>query len=135
MTMMNTRPLTRAATISLLVGLLAIITTAQTPEAIPKTDPVARLSTELEPKVKEEIQQGRLPGFAIGVIRNGKTDLRERLWRSKARRQHDDHFKVSLPHGLSDKDVRRDSRHAVSRERQDRSGRAADSLSALLSPE
>ncbi len=72
MTMMNTRPLTRAATISLLVGLLAIITTAQTPEAIPKTDPVARLSTELEPKIKAEIQQGHLPGFAIGVIRNGK---------------------------------------------------------------
>ena len=69
---MNTRPLTRAATISLLVGLLAIITTAQTPEAIPKTDPVARLSTELEPKIKAEIQQGHLPGFAIGVIRNGK---------------------------------------------------------------
>ena len=69
---MNTRPLTRAATISLLVGLLAIITTAQTPEAIPKTDPVARLSTELEPKIKAEIQQGHLPGFAIGVIRDGK---------------------------------------------------------------
>src|SRR5438477_3939616 len=72
MTMMNTRPLTHAATISLLVGLLTIITTAQTPEAIPKTDPVARLSTELEPKIKAEIQQGHLPGFAIGVIRNGK---------------------------------------------------------------
>src|SRR5438477_12110806 len=72
MTMMNTRPLTHAATISLLVGLLTIITTAQTPEAIPKTDPVARLSTALEPRVKEEIQQGHLPGFAIGVVKNGK---------------------------------------------------------------
>src|SRR5438067_5335427 len=70
--MMNTRPLARAVTISLLVGLLAIITTAQTPEAIPKTDRVARLSTELEPKIKAEIQQGHLPGFAMGVIRNGK---------------------------------------------------------------
>src|SRR5207253_10335206 len=72
MTMMNARPLTRAATISLLVGLLAIITTAQTPEAIPKTDPVARPSTALEPRGKEEIQQGRLPGFALCVVRNGK---------------------------------------------------------------
>ena len=72
MTMMNTRRLTRAATISLLVGLLGIITTAQTPEAEAKIDPVARLSTELEPKIKEEIQQGRVPGFAIGVVRNGK---------------------------------------------------------------
>src|SRR5438552_6505854 len=72
MTMMNRRRLTRAATISLLVGLLGVITTAQTPEAAAKIDPVARLSTELEPKVKEEIQQGRVPGFAIGVVRNGK---------------------------------------------------------------
>src|SRR5213080_4608016 len=72
MTMMNTRRLTRAATISLLVGLLGVITTAQTPEAAAKIDPLARLSTELEPKVKEEIQQGRVPGFAIGVVRNGK---------------------------------------------------------------
>ncbi|HBB98160.1 MAG TPA: hypothetical protein DC054_22475 [Blastocatellia bacterium] len=68
---MNTRPLTRAATTSLLFGLLAIFATAQTPEAT-KTDPVARLSTELEPKIKEEVQQGRLPGFAIGVVKNGK---------------------------------------------------------------
>jgi hypothetical protein len=45
---MNTRPLTRAITISFLIGLLAIIATAQTPDAT-KTDPVARLSTELEP--------------------------------------------------------------------------------------
>src|SRR5437764_7420642 len=72
MTMMNTRPLIGEATISILVGLVAIITTAQTPKAIPKTDPVARLSTELEPKIKTEIQQGHLPGFAIGLIRNGK---------------------------------------------------------------
>src|SRR5438552_1088950 len=72
MTMMNRRRLTRAATISLLVGLLGVITTAQTPEAAAKIDPVARLSTELEPKVKEEIQQGRVPGFAIGVVNNGK---------------------------------------------------------------
>src|SRR2546429_9193315 len=68
---MNTRTLTRAATITLLTGILAILTTAQIQEAT-KTDLVARLSTELEPKIKAEIQQGHLPGFAIGVIRNGK---------------------------------------------------------------
>src|SRR6267154_4407972 len=68
---MITRPLTRAATTSLLFGLLTIFATAQTPDAT-KTDPVARLSTELEPKIKEEVQQGRLPGFAIGVVKNGK---------------------------------------------------------------
>src|SRR5437762_11969880 len=71
MNIMMTRPLTRAATTGLLFGLLAIFATAQTPDAT-KTDPVARLSTELEPKIKEEVQQGRLPGFAIGVIKNGK---------------------------------------------------------------
>src|SRR3989440_954426 len=68
---MITRPLTRAATTSLLFGLLAIFATAQTPDTT-KTDPVARLQTELEPKIKEEVQQGRLPGFAIGVVKNGK---------------------------------------------------------------
>jgi CubicO group peptidase (beta-lactamase class C family) len=68
---MNTQLLTRAATISLLVGLLAIITTAQT--AATTGDPeLARLRTELEPKINEEIQQGHLPGLAIGVVRNGK---------------------------------------------------------------
>lgn len=71
MNIMNTRPLTRAATTTLLCGLLAIFATAQTPDAT-KTDPVARLSTELEPKIKEEVQNGRLPGFAIGVVKNGK---------------------------------------------------------------
>src|SRR6266478_7904969 len=53
--------------------LLASITSAQTLAPIPSAgDAVARLSAELEPKIKEEIQRGRLPGFAIGVIKNGK---------------------------------------------------------------
>jgi CubicO group peptidase (beta-lactamase class C family) len=70
---MNTRRLTRAATISLLVGLFAITTTSQTPETAAKTaSALARLSAELEPKIKEEIQQGHLPGFALGVVRDGK---------------------------------------------------------------
>jgi CubicO group peptidase (beta-lactamase class C family) len=35
-------------------------------------DPLARLRTELEPKINEEIQHHRLPGFAIGVVKDGK---------------------------------------------------------------
>ncbi len=68
---MNTQLLTRATTISLLLCLFAIITTGQT---VPTTgDPeLARLRAELEPKINEEIQQGHLPGLAIGVVRNGK---------------------------------------------------------------
>lgn len=63
---MNTKPLTRATTISFLLFLFAIITTAQTaPE-------VARLQTELEPQIKAEIAERHLPGFAIGVVKNGK---------------------------------------------------------------
>jgi|GEM_PF-510533 len=72
MNMMSTNPLTRLAAISLLFGLLAINAIAQTPAPTAKADPLVRLSNELEPKIKEEIQQGRLPGFAIGVIKNGK---------------------------------------------------------------
>src|SRR5258707_6276484 len=52
---------------------LLSITSAQTPGPTPQTDTaVARLQTELEPRIKEEIQQGHLPGFAIGVVKNGK---------------------------------------------------------------
>jgi CubicO group peptidase (beta-lactamase class C family) len=52
---------------------LLSITSAQTAGPAPSTDAaVARLSAELEPKIKEEIQQGHLPGFAIGVVKNGK---------------------------------------------------------------
>src|SRR6266513_4165026 len=72
MNITNPRALTRAVMISFLTGILAILTAAQTPDATSSIDPVARLSTELEPKIKEEVQQGRLPGFAIGVVRNGK---------------------------------------------------------------
>jgi CubicO group peptidase (beta-lactamase class C family) len=35
-------------------------------------DPLSRLRTELEPKIIEEIQHSRLPGFAIGVVKDGK---------------------------------------------------------------
>jgi len=33
---------------------------------------VTRLQTELEPEITEVIKSGRLPGFAIGVVKNGK---------------------------------------------------------------
>lgn len=39
----------------------------QTPDA-----DVARLQKELEPKINEAISKGQLPGFAIGVVKNGK---------------------------------------------------------------
>jgi CubicO group peptidase (beta-lactamase class C family) len=42
---------------------------AQTPATGPD---VARLQTELEPKISEAINKGQLPGFAIGVVKNGK---------------------------------------------------------------
>ena len=52
---------------------LLSITSAQTVSPTPPTDTaVTRLQAELEPKIKEEIQQGHLPGFAIGVVRDGK---------------------------------------------------------------
>jgi CubicO group peptidase (beta-lactamase class C family) len=69
---MNTKLLVRAAITSLLVGLLASIATAQTPATTSADTAVARLQSELEPKIKAEIQQGNLPGFAIGIVRNGK---------------------------------------------------------------
>src|SRR5256714_1017956 len=72
MNIKNPKPLTRAVMISFVTGILVILTTAQTPDATSSTDLVARLSIELEPKIKEEVQQGRLPGFAIGVVKNGK---------------------------------------------------------------
>src|SRR5438128_10203366 len=58
---------------AIVLGLcLLSLTSAQTVSPSPTNDTVARLQAELEPKIKAEIQQGHLPGFAIGVIRNGK---------------------------------------------------------------
>jgi len=68
---MNTQLLTRAAIVSLLVCLLAIIITAQTVNTTGDAE-LARLRAELEPKINDEIQKGHLPGFAIGVVKNGK---------------------------------------------------------------
>src|SRR5438270_12012085 len=52
---------------------LLSMTPAQTAGPPPPIDTaVIRLQAELEPKIKEEVQQGHLPGFAIGVVKNGK---------------------------------------------------------------
>jgi len=37
-----------------------------------KTADLTRLQTELEPKITEAISKGFLPGFAIGIVKNGK---------------------------------------------------------------
>jgi CubicO group peptidase (beta-lactamase class C family) len=42
---------------------------AQTPSAGPD---VARLQTELEPQINAAISKGRLPGMALGIVKNGK---------------------------------------------------------------
>jgi CubicO group peptidase (beta-lactamase class C family) len=53
--------------------LLSITAAAQTVSTTPTPSPeITRLQTELEPKIKEEIQKGNIPGFAIGVIKDGK---------------------------------------------------------------
>src|SRR5262245_28054872 len=44
----------------------------QTVAATSTPDEISRLQTELEPKIKDVIQKGQLPGFAIGVVKNGK---------------------------------------------------------------
>src|SRR5262245_28161361 len=54
--------LTRCGILTLL---LAVVASSQ-------TTPVERLQTELEPKISAEVQQHRLPGLAIGVIKDGK---------------------------------------------------------------
>lgn len=58
------------AAIVLAFFLLAVSAFGQT-EPAARTD-VTRLQTELEPKITEVTRSGRLPGFAIGVVKNGK---------------------------------------------------------------
>jgi len=68
---MNTQLLTRATTITLLACLLPIIATAQTPGTAPDPE-LTRLQAEFEPRINDAIQKGNLPGFAIGIVKNGK---------------------------------------------------------------
>lgn len=56
--------------IGLSVGLAAVQAPGQT--APTPTAELTRLQTELEPKINDEIQKGHLPGFVIGIVRNGK---------------------------------------------------------------
>lgn len=53
---------------------LAVNASGQTvnPPQSSSTADVTRLQTELEPKITEVIRSGRLPGFALGVVKNGK---------------------------------------------------------------
>lgn len=56
--------------IALSLCLLVIKASGQTEP--PVTAEVTHLQTDLEPKITEVIKSGRLPGFAIGVVKNGK---------------------------------------------------------------
>lgn len=62
-------PIKLVLTFSILC-LLAVSTAGQTPSS--ETVELTRLRGELEPKIAEVIKSGRLPGFAIGVVKNGK---------------------------------------------------------------
>jgi CubicO group peptidase (beta-lactamase class C family) len=58
---------------SLTLFLLAVSVWGQTSNLSPSSSAdVTRLQTELEPKITEVLKSGRLPGFAIGVVKNGK---------------------------------------------------------------
>lgn len=61
--------MTKLASATVLALCLAIAAAAQTPETI---NPERHLRTELEPRIKQAISSGQLPGFAIGVVKNGK---------------------------------------------------------------
>src|SRR5262252_9460036 len=54
------------------VGILLILLTAVAAGQSPNPDPLHRLQTELEPKITAEIEKQRLPGLAIGVVKDGK---------------------------------------------------------------
>lgn len=60
----------RCALIVFALGLLTVNAFGQTPA--PAKDADARLAKELEPQINDAISKGQLPGFAIGVVKNGK---------------------------------------------------------------
>src|SRR5947209_2717949 len=55
---------------ALILGVFAANASAQTAAAANAN--VSRLQTELDPKINDAISKGQLPGFAIGVVKNGK---------------------------------------------------------------
>src|SRR6185369_2113463 len=59
----------RISSLILLTLLAAVCALAQTSE---RAGAEARLRTELEPQINDAISKGRLPGFAIGVVKDGK---------------------------------------------------------------
>lgn len=58
----------------MLVGLTLLLAAVNAPGQTAPTPPayLTRLQTELEPKIKDEIQKGHLPAFVIGIVKNGK---------------------------------------------------------------
>jgi CubicO group peptidase (beta-lactamase class C family) len=54
------------------VGILLILLTPIADAQSANSDHVHRLQTELEPKIAAEIEKQRLPGLAIGVVKDGK---------------------------------------------------------------
>src|SRR5215813_5501082 len=66
--------ITRLLSTAVILALCLVVSPAsgQTVSATSKPDQISRLQTELEPKIKDVIQKGQLPGFAIGVVKDGK---------------------------------------------------------------
>jgi hypothetical protein len=65
---MTKRRISTAILLILLAGVSVLAQTSETAEA--------RLRTELEPQINDAIRKGRLPGFTLGVVKNGKFALR-----------------------------------------------------------
>ena len=63
---MTMRKISAALLLTLLVGVCALAQTSENPGA------EARLRAELEPQINEAISKGRLPGLALGVVKDGK---------------------------------------------------------------
>lgn len=61
--------MTKLIPTAVLTFLLLVTAAGQTPET---SSAETRLRTELEPKIKRFIHDGALPGFAIGVVKDGK---------------------------------------------------------------
>jgi CubicO group peptidase (beta-lactamase class C family) len=63
---MMKRKISTAILLTLLAGVCVLGQTSESPSA------EARLRSELEPQIADAISKGRVPGLAIGVVKNGK---------------------------------------------------------------
>lgn len=100
--------------IALTLCLLAANICGQAPKASqsPTTD-VIRLQQELEPKINEAISKGQLPGFAIGVVKNGKLIYAKGFGVAKLGSDTSITTRSLFSHSLGDQDVRGHGRHAA----------------------